>query len=66
MQPFQFLVIKHPAPSEVKKGREPAVVVDITTVVAKDKDSAMLDAARAIPEKEMKDKNRLEIFIRPF
>ena len=66
MQPFQFIVIKHPTPAEQKKGKIPEVVVKMQTVIAKDKDAAMMDAARAIPEKDMKDKNRLEIFIRPF
>jgi hypothetical protein len=43
-----------------------AVIVPVTTVLAKDPEQAQLKAARSIPETEMDDLDRLQVVVRPF
>lgn len=66
MQLFQFAVILHPTTKEKKDGKRPELIVDITTIVAENKEEAALRAARAIPEEHEGKLGRLEVAVRPF
>lgn len=66
MKLYQYAILKHPTEKEKKDGKESEVIVDLTTTLAHDDQGALLKAARAIPEGEMANLNRLEVAVRPF
>ncbi len=66
MKVFQYIVIWHPAEEQKKNGQKDVIVVDVHTVLAKDQTSAMLIAAKNIPEDYMDSPEQLEVVVRPF
>lgn len=67
VQLFEFAVIRQPKKSkdgDVKEAAE--IVVEPTTVLAKDMEQATLMAGRAIPEERMAEIERLTLVVRPF
>lgn len=67
MKLYQYAVIKDERTDDNGKVVEKAkVVVDVTTILAKDNEQATLLAARAIPDEHMDDLERLQVVVRPF
>ncbi len=66
MQIFQYAVILHPTPEEAKNGKRAKLVVEVTSILAKDESGAIMQAARSIPEEFMDRQDRLEVAVRPF
>lgn len=64
---YQYAVIKQPKlDKDGDVAEEGSLVVDITSVLAKDDDQAQLLAARAIPEAEIANLDRLVVVLTPF
>lgn len=63
---FQYAAILHPSEKEQEDGIASKVIVDVTTILAKDQQSATLLAARAIPEEFIETLDRVELVLRPF
>jgi CO/xanthine dehydrogenase Mo-binding subunit len=61
---FEVAIIHKPTPDDEDKGLGEMLVLPPTPVIAKDRESAILQAGRDLPEKE--DINRIEILVRPF
>lgn len=67
MNLYEYAVIKDEKTDKDGDPFDPAaVVVPVRTVLAKDPEQASLLAARAIPETEMGDLDRLQVVVRPF
>ena len=66
MKFFQFAVALHPTESDRKAGLTSTVLVEVTTVLAKDAAQATLIAARAIPTLALDKLDRVEVAVRPF
>lgn len=66
MKLFQYAVIWKPTKDERDEGERAKVVVDVTTVLAKDQEGATMLAGRAIPAEYMDDPSCLDIAVRPF
>ena len=66
MKLFQYAILYHPTEEQRKNGATDKIVADVTTVLAKDQNSAMLVAARGIPDEYMGAPDQLEVAIRPF
>lgn len=63
MRLFQFAAIWNPTPEQSKDGQKARIIVEPTTILAKDAAQANMLAARALPE-EMVD--QLDIAVRAF
>ena len=69
MQLFEYAVILQPKTDKDGEEIEPGqVVVEPTTVLARDEGQAQLLAARAIPDEHTKNgkMDRLQVVVRPF
>jgi len=66
MKPFQFIAILHPTGEARKTGAASEVIVEITTVLAKDESGAAMLAGRALPETALESLARVEVIVRPF
>ncbi len=66
MKLYQYAVILNPTEKEKKDGKEGELLLEVTTVLAKDDATAQIKAARAIPEEHMDKLSRLEVAVRPF
>lgn len=66
MKLFQYAVIFKPNAEEEAKGEKAALIVPITSVLAKDSQTAMILAGRLIPEEYLTRMDRLEVAVRPF
>ncbi len=66
MTVYQYVVLLQPTDKEKKAGKHPEIVVNITSVVAKDVDHAKILAIKEVPDKHMDSADRLEVLVRPF
>lgn len=66
MQLFQYAIIWQPTESEIKEGKRAKVVKDITSILARDKESVNILAAREIPEEYLTQLDQINIAVRPF
>lgn len=66
MKFFQYAIALHPTEDDRKKGLGSIVLVEVTTVLAKDAAQATMIAARAIPEHALDKLDRVEVAVRPF
>lgn len=66
MRLFQYAVILHPSDKELEDGVASKLLVDVTTILAKDASAVTLQAARAIPEENIDALDRIEVVVRPF
>lgn len=66
MKVFQYVIFWLPTEAQVKEGTKPSVLNDLTTVLAKDEQSANILAARAIPEAYVNQLEQVTIALRPF
>ena len=67
MKLYTYAVIKNERTDKDGETTEPAkIVVTPTTILARDDAQANLMAARAIPDTELDDVDRLVIVVRPF
>lgn len=67
MKLFQYAVILHPKKDkEGNQTEKDKLIVDLTTVLAADIQSATLLAARAIPEDMVPRLEEIEVAVRPF
>lgn len=54
------------AEMEEEIGAKPKVVVDVTSILAKDENAVKIWASRAIPNEYSEDLDRITILVRPF
>jgi hypothetical protein len=66
MKLFQFAIILHPTPKEAEQGKASQLIVEVTTILAKDPSMAAMLAGRAIPQEHLDKLDRLEVAVRPF
>lgn len=66
MKAYQFLLILNPTDEERKSGKEPAIIKDVTTILAPDCQAAAMLAGRAIPNEHLDKISRIEVALRPF
>lgn len=66
MKLFQYVIFWTPTEAQVKEGAKPIVLKDLTTVLAKDDQSANIMAARAIPDSHINELEQITIAVRPF
>jgi hypothetical protein len=66
MQLFQYVIFWTPTEAQVKEGKKPEILKELTTILAKDQPSANIQAARAIPETHMDAVEQVTIALRPF
>lgn len=67
MQIFEYAVIKDEKTDKDGNVVDPAaIVVEVTTTLARDAQQAQMLAARAIPEEELDNMDRLQVVVRPF
>lgn len=66
MKLFQYVIFWTPTEAQVKEGKKPEILKDVTTILAKDDQSANIQAARAIPETHMDSVEQITIALRPF
>jgi len=64
MKAFQYLLIRKFPTKKDQEPKKPEIISNVRTIIAKDQDSALKQAARAIPEGI--DLDDVEIAIRPF
>ena len=63
---FQYAIIWNPTVDEAKDGKRAKVVVEITSVFAKDDKEVLILASRSIPEEYLTQLNQVDIIVRPF
>lgn len=66
MKLFQYAAIWNPTPEQAKDGKKAKIVLEPTTVLAKDAAQANMLAARAIPENMMDELDQIDIAVRAF
>ena len=67
MMLFQYAIILNPSEKEKSKGEgESKLLVPPTYLMAQSEQTALLQAARAIPKQYMKCLERIEVAVRPF
>jgi hypothetical protein len=64
MKAFQYILIRKFNVKKDEEPKKPELLGDVRTILAKDQDSALKQAARAIPDDV--DLDDVEIAIRPF
>lgn len=64
---FQYAVLWHPTKEQFEKdGKKSVLVVEPSTILAKDQNSATMTIVRKIPEQFADQLDQIEIAIRPF
>jgi len=63
---FQYAAIFHPSENEMEDGEKAKVIIEPSTVLAKDEQVAVLLIARQLPEAYVEKLDQIEIAIRPF
>lgn len=63
---FQYAVIWHPNEKEVKDGLTSKMLVELSTVLAKDQNELTMRAAMSIPNEYKEQLSQIEIVVRPF
>jgi hypothetical protein len=63
---FEYAVVKQPLKKDGEIIDDGEIVVEVSTVLAKDETQVQLLAARQIPDAEIEDLDRLEVVVRPF
>ncbi len=63
LRPFQIITLIHPKDED---GETKIIGSGIDLILAEDERQAGLLAARKIPEKDVKNINRIEVVVRPF
>ena len=67
MKLYQYAIILKPTKKELLEGTgKHELLVKPTDILAGDDNAAMLQAARAIPEKYLECLDRIEVAVRPF
>ena len=66
MRIFQYAVLLHPTDKEKKEGGRTKIIVEVTTIVAKDEGEAGMRAAREIADEYTDKLDRVEVAVRPF
>lgn len=66
MKLFQYAIIWHPNAKQVKDGEKSKLLVEITSVLAKDERSLLMQASMQIPKDYQEQLDQVEIAIRPF
>lgn len=63
---FQYVVFLRPTEDEADAGEIGKVIVEPTTILAINQQTATIMASRAIPEQYVKFVDRCEVAVRPF
>lgn len=66
MRIFQFAAIWNPTSEQAKEGKKAKIVLEPTTILAKDAAQANMLAARALPEDMMDELDQIDIAVRAF
>ena len=63
---YQYVAFLRPTEKEAKEGNIGKVIVDPTTILSVNEQSASIMASRAIPEEYINQIDRIEVAVRPF
>ena len=64
---FQYMVLWHPTEKQVKEeSLKSKVIVELTTLLSKDQNSAQMSAAMQIPAEYKEMLDQVEVVVRPF
>lgn len=63
---YQYAAIYHPTKAEAEDGEKPKVIVEPTTLLAKNEQVASMMVVREIPEEYADRLENVDIAIRPF
>ena len=63
---FQIAAICRPNEKQDENGEKAKVIVEVQTVLAKDQNTAIMLAARAIPDAYKDQLSQIEVAVRPF
>lgn len=63
---FQYAAIWEPTTEQAKNGEKAKLIVDPKTVLCSDDKSAMVLAARSIPEEFLNQLDQVQVVVRPF
>lgn len=66
MKLFQYVIFWTPTEAQTKEGKKPEILKEMTTILAKDEQSANIMAARAIPDSHINELEQITIAVRPF
>lgn len=65
-QLYQYAAILDPSAKELEDGVKPKLIVEVQTVLAPDQQSALLLAARAIPDEFVNELDRIRVVVTSF
>lgn len=66
-KPYEFTMVLNPTTEEAKVGTGPKLLMERPKLVmAKDETAAAMLAGRAIPDDQIDNVDRIEVFVRPF
>ena len=63
---FQYAALYYPSKEELKKGKKAKVIIEPTTILAKNAQVASMIVIRELPEEYTEKLENVEIVIRPF
>lgn len=63
---YQFAIFYVPTKEETKEGVNPSMIVDLTTVLARDEKEVLIRASKLISDNYMQKLDRVQIVVRPF
>jgi hypothetical protein len=63
---FEYTVLWHPNEDELKSGKKSRMIVERTTLLASDQNSANMAAVMAIPDDYKDQLDQIEVALRPF
>ncbi len=63
---FQYAILWHPTEAQRKGGQVDKVLVDVKSILQKDRNTALMAIAREIPVEYVGQLDQVEIAIRPF
>ena len=63
---YQYAAIWEPSTEQAKSGEKAKLIVEPKTVLCSDEKSAMVLAARSIPEEYLNQLDQVQVVVRPF
>ena len=63
---FEYAILWHPTEKQISDGESSKVLVEKTTVLAKDNQTAARMAAMKIPQEYAEQLDQVEVIVRPF
>lgn len=63
---YQYCAIWNPSEKQAEAGEKSQIILELSTMLSSDQNSALLAVARKVPEKYAEQLDQVEILIRPF